>query len=489
MSLDASTPGSGPGERIGRVRILVGDDQPEMLGLMARALGSDYECEFASSAEQARELLAGGSFELAVCNLGSAASPGLGLAGEILRDHPTTATIVLMTGGDDPALARRAFEHGVYGYLVEPFWPGQLLITVMSALRRRRLEGASEAQGRNLADQRQTIIDMAPIGIYAKDTTGHYVVANGKSEELAGVRPGGLIGLTDEDFLPAEELQAAEEGFRRVLTEGVPHTREDTVEIGGVAKSFKTIRFPLLGADGEITAVGGISIEVTAERQAARLRDESSAAQDKAIDELRLSRQETIAGLTKAIGLHDSSTGEHVDRMAAIASLLAAEIGLDPARVELLRAAAPMHDVGKIGIPAGLLRKAGPLSGEERRTMEHHTLLGHEIFASFESELSRTAASIALTHHERFDGSGYPHGLVGEEIPLEGRITAVADVFDALLSDRSYRTALSLEDAVEVMREGRGGQFDPMIVDVLLGHLGEALEIRSSSPALRGGAV
>jgi DNA-binding NtrC family response regulator len=204
MAIDASTSGSEPGHRIGLVRILVTDDQPEMLDLMDRALGGNYECQFASSTEQARELLRGGSFELAVCHLESDGSSGLGLAGEIVRDHPTTATIVLMTGEDDPAVAQRAFAHGVYGYLVEPFWPGQLLITVMSALRRRRLESEAEAHGRNLADQRQTIIDMAPIGIYAKDTTGHYVVANDKAEELAGVTPGGLIGLTDEDFLPPE---------------------------------------------------------------------------------------------------------------------------------------------------------------------------------------------------------------------------------------------------------------------------------------------
>ena len=253
-----------------------------------------------------------------------------------------------------------------------------------------------------------------------------------------------------------------------------------------MAKTFKTIRFPLLGEDGEITAVGGISIEITAEREAAKLRDELSAAQATAIDELRLSRQETIEGLTKAIELHDSSTGEHVDRMAAIAAFLAAGLGLDPDRVELLRAAAPMHDVGKIGIPAELLCKPGPLDAEERKAMELHTLLGHRIFAHFESELSRTAASIALTHHERFDGSGYPHGLVGEEIPLAGRITAVADVFDALLTDRSYRPALSLDDAIEVMSEGRGSQFDPLIVDALLDHLDEALSIRDS-PSVRGG--
>jgi putative two-component system response regulator len=110
--------------------------------------------------------------------------------------------------------------------------------------------------------------------------------------------------------------------------------------------------------------------------------------------------------------------------------------------------------------------------------MKRHTTIGHEILADSESELLRLAASIALTHHEYYDGSGYPRGLVGEEIPLEGRITAIADVFDALLSDRHYRPALTVEETVEVIKEGRGGQFDPRIADILLEHLDEALLLR-----------
>jgi PAS domain S-box-containing protein len=459
-------------------RVLVIDDQTQMLALMNRALSPRYECRLASTVERARELLRDGDFEVAVCNLDPAADSELGIAGEIVRNYPRTATIVLMTGEDDPIAAERAFSEGVYGYLVEPFWPGQLLIAVMSALRRRQLEIEAEAHDQNVADQHQTIIDMAPIGIYAKALDGRYVVANQKAVELAGADPGGLIGLTDEDFLPPEELEAADSNFRAVLEDGAPHEREDTVEISGTQKTFKTIRFPLLGEEGEITAIGGVSIEITAERESLRLRDELAAMQAKAIADLRLSRQETIAGLTQAIELHDSSTGEHISRMAAIASFLAAKLGLGPDQVDLLGAAAPMHDVGKIGVAGEMLRKPGPLSPEERREMEFHTLVGHKIFAGFESELARAAASIALTHHERFDGSGYPRGLAGEEIPIEGRITAVADVFDALLTDRSYRPALPLDDAVAVMREGRGTQFDPAIVDVLLTHLDEAVAIR-----------
>jgi len=458
-------------------RILVTADEAGLEFVVNRALSERYMCEFASSVEQARQRLADGAFDLVLCDVHAGGASAMTLAEEIAGGDLDTA-VVLVAESDDPDLANRAFEAGVYGYVVKPPWPGQLLITVMNALRRRRLEGAERGHSQNLADRRQTIIDMAPIAIYAKDASGRYIVVNAKADELAGLTSGELLGQTDEAFLSPEELTVGSDSDRRVYDERTSHEREDTVEIGGERKTFKTIRFPLLGEQGEVSAVGGVSIDITAEREAIRLRDELAASQLKAIEELRLSRLETIEGLAKAIDLHDSPTAEHVNRMAAIAAFLAASLGLEPDRVELIRAAAPMHDVGKIGTPAEILRKPGPLTVEERAEMERHTIVGHQIFAHFESELSRLAASIALTHHERFDGSGYPHGLAGEEIPLEGRITAVADVFDALLTDRSYRPAMTEEEAVAVIKEGRGTHFDPRVVDALVDHLQEALALR-----------
>jgi PAS domain S-box-containing protein len=458
-------------------RILITDDRPETARVIEAALEERYACEFVSDAEQAREKLAGGGFDLVLCDVQVGGAEAMALVEEIIGDGHGTA-VVLVTEPDDPELAQKIFDSGAHGYLVKPHWPGQLLVTVMNALRRRQLEIAAKEHSQNLADRRQTIIDMAPIAIYAKDVSGLYVVANEKADELAGQQPGELLGLTDGAFLSAEELEVGTDSDRRVFAEGRTHEREDTVEIAGTRKTFKTVRFPLLDENGEVSAVGGVSVEITAEREAIRLRDELAAAQLQAIEELRLSRLETIEGLAKAIDLHDSPTGEHVNRMATIAAFLSARLGLDVGHVELMRAAAPMHDVGKIGTPAELLRKPGPLTAAERIEMQRHTVVGHEIFARFESELSRLAASIALTHHERYDGGGYPQGLVGEEIPLEGRITAVADVFDALLTDRSYRPAMSVEEAVAVIREGRGTHFDPPVVDALLDHLPEALALR-----------
>jgi PAS domain S-box-containing protein len=460
---------------------LVVDDKPEMLKLMGEALGEAFECEFADDIAQAHEKLTRGDFELVICNLDAKGKVGLGLAKEIIETYPDTATVVLMTGDDDPGAARQAFASGVYGYLVEPFLPGQLLITVMSALRRRELEVLARAHSQNLEDKHQKIIDMAPMPIYAKDASHRYVVANAKAEELAGIPPGELLGKSDEAIMPKADADLTALIDSRVIDEGFDYEADEDIVVGGVERRFKTVKFPLLDEAGTINAVGGISVDVTAENEANRLRDELAKSQQTAIDELQLSRQETIEGLARAINLHDASTGDHVDRMAPIAAFLGERLKLDPEHIRLLRAAAPMHDVGKIGVPAEILRKAGPLTAAERAELEKHTLIGHKIFAGFDSRLSKVAASIALTHHERFDGGGYPHGLEGEQIPIEGRITAVADVFDALLSDRAYRKALPLQEAVAIMRAGSGSHFDPDVVRIVLDELERTLALRAES--------
>ena len=462
----------------GLARILVTDDQPEMLRLVDNALGAQYRCDFAGSVSQAHKKLASTPFDLALCDLQMLDGSGLVLAEEITEEHPETA-VVLITDKDDPEVARQAFAlggHGVHGYLVKPFWPGQLLITTMNALRRRELEAFESAHRLNLEERRQTIIDMAPMPVYVKDDAYRYVFANAQADDLAGQERGQLLGKTDEAIMTPEALAHTRALDRRILAEGTTYAAEETLGIGGVERTFQTIKFPLLDEDGRATAVCGISTDITAQREALMLRDELAAAQQDAIDELQVSRQETIERLTKAIELHDLSTGKHVDQMAKVAALLGTHLGLDAEQVQLLQLAAPMHDVGKIATPSEILCKPSPLTPAEREEMNRHATVGHEILADSKSDLLRLAAAIALTHHERYDGSGYPRGLAGTEIPLEGRITAVADVFDALLSDRPYRPALTLEKTVEILKEG--GQFDPQIVDCLLEHLDEALSLR-----------
>jgi putative nucleotidyltransferase with HDIG domain len=188
--------------------------------------------------------------------------------------------------------------------------------------------------------------------------------------------------------------------------------------------------------------------------------------------------QETAERLAGAIEMHDPEIDRHLIRMASTAALLGAKLGFDADRVALLRAAAPMHDIGKIATPDGVLYKQGELTPSERERMEAHTTVGHQILANCRSDLLKMAATIALTHHERFDGSGYPQGLRKEEIPITGRIATVADVLDALLSDRPYRPAVSAKEAAKLIASQRSTHFDPDLVDALLDNFDDALALR-----------
>jgi putative two-component system response regulator len=206
---------------------------------------------------------------------------------------------------------------------------------------------------------------------------------------------------------------------------------------------------------------------------------EAIARLEKAEKDLRLSREETIQRLSIAAEFRDDETAQHIQRMSRYCALLARKAGEDSERCDLIRVASLMHDVGKIGIPDQILLKPGPLTPEERTIMQQHSEIGYRILAGSQSELLRRAAEIAWTHHERIDGSGYPSGITGSEIPLEGRIAAIADVFDALTSDRVYKKAFPLGRAIEIMREARNAHFDPKLLDLFLDSMDEALAIRA----------
>ena len=211
-------------------------------------------------------------------------------------------------------------------------------------------------------------------------------------------------------------------------------------------------------------------LEEKVDRRTAQLRD--------ALQLLKDSSLEMIYRLSRAAEFRDEDTGDHLKRMSQYSAAIAARMGLDDDTVEAILYASPMHDVGKIGIPDRILLKDGALDDEEWRIMKKHTVIGARILEGSHARFIHLAETIALSHHEKWDGSGYPQGLKGEAIPLPGRIVAVADVFDALTSDRSYKKAYPVETALKIVREGRGSHFDPAVVDVFFNILDEILEIK-----------
>lgn len=178
--------------------------------------------------------------------------------------------------------------------------------------------------------------------------------------------------------------------------------------------------------------------------------------------------RETLSRLARAIEYRDTGTSAYLERMSRVAGLVAEELGMFEDEVRMIEMSAPLHDIGKIAIPDAILMKAGPLTAEETAVMRRHPRIGHELLSGSQNRFIQAGALIALRHHERFDGSGYPDGLVGEDIPLEARIVAIADVFDALISPRPYKLAWDIEAALGYLYAQRGRLFDPRCVDALI---------------------
>ncbi|MEM0514332.1 MULTISPECIES: two-component system response regulator [Pseudoalteromonas] len=195
-------------------------------------------------------------------------------------------------------------------------------------------------------------------------------------------------------------------------------------------------------------------------------------------DLLKSAQLELIQRLSHAAEYKDNETGQHIIRMSRYCHIIALAYGMNEQQAESLLLAAPMHDIGKIGIPDNILLKPGKLDDEEYQYMKAHATIGADILAGSSSALVQLAHRLALEHHERYDGKGYPNGLKGEEISIEGRICSIADVFDALTSRRPYKEPWPVEQAIELMREEKGKHFDPELVDVFISQLDKILAVK-----------
>jgi putative two-component system response regulator len=307
-----------------------------------------------------------------------------------------------------------------------------------------------------------------------------------RGEELAGriwasgksVWVGQLGRLTDSP----REAAAVAAGLRTA----VGHPLRAGGQIVGVVEFFsrhETAEDPEMLALG-LALVGRLSDALARHRAQDALRDANQAleirvrertiALQRAVASLDASQIETVRRLSRALEFRDEDTGAHTARISALAARIARSAGLDAERWGLIERASPLHDVGKVAIPDSVLLKPGSLTPAERSIVETHAEIGHRLLHGSDSAVLQLAATIALTHHEHYDGGGYPRGLAGEGIPIEGRIVAIADVFDALTSDRVYRPAMTIDQAIVIMRNGRGTHFDPVLLDHFLNHLPDA---------------
>jgi putative two-component system response regulator len=216
--------------------------------------------------------------------------------------------------------------------------------------------------------------------------------------------------------------------------------------------------------------------------QERRYRHEAQSAHRKLVsahEALQSSYLDTIHRLVLATEYKDEDTGDHIIRISRFCTLLARQLGLPEKKVQNIGYAAPMHDIGKIGIPDQILLKPGKLTAREFEVMKTHTTIGGRILANSNSEIIRCAQEIAVTHHERWDGTGYPQGLRGDRIPLTGRIVALADTFDALTNKRPYKSAYPLDLALKIMRKENGTHFDPELLELFMENIDSIVAIKT----------
>ncbi len=195
--------------------------------------------------------------------------------------------------------------------------------------------------------------------------------------------------------------------------------------------------------------------------------------------ELKESYLDTIFRLSVAAEYKDDDTAAHINRMSRYSAIIAEGLGLSTADVESIRYASPMHDIGKLGVPDAILTKPAKLTPDEFKEIQKHTIFGAKILENAKAELLQVSEKIAFTHHEKWDGTGYPRGLAGEAIPLSGRIVAMADVFDALTTKRCYKPAFSVEQSLDIIKQGAGSHFDPKVTQAFLGNLDKILAVKA----------
>lgn len=298
---------------------------------------------------------------------------------------------------------------------------------------------------------------------------------------------GSCLNIRDAESLPAEAAYRFDDSFDK-STGFQTHSMlvlpllEPSGDINGVIQLINA-------RDTESAEV--VSFEPAIESLCRSLASQAGVAlrNAKLTKDLEQSYQETVYRLARAAEYRDADTGQHVRRVSLYARELALAVGLSEQEAHLLMLASPMHDVGKVAVPDAILQKAGPLTDEEWLQMKRHTVLGGEILEGSDVPLLQLSRVIALTHHERWDGQGYPEGLRGEEIPLAGRIIAVVDVFDALTSERCYKEPMALERACGLLRREAGAHFDASIVDSFFGIFDTITQIRDRFPDRAGAAA
>lgn len=466
-----------------KYRLLVVDDEEYISSIVSEALSSneDYEIVSFSDPQKALDYLEKNQVDLVLTDLIMGDKNGVDVMEKALTSHPD-CIVILMTAFPTVNNAISVLKRGAYDYLIKPFKLETMKNAVKRGLEHQQLTREnlhlkeqlalykfSEAMSStssldsilNLAaDTARSVIGVAAISILVRDRA-----ANVPVQYLLKGKPTGKEGT---EFLKGNHKICIE-----VLEDG--EARFEKREIKGKQTKIQSlISHPLISGgkgigllnvvhedkfmpirQGQLHLLSIISAKIASAIETNRL-----------YEHLQSSYLKAIKALANAIEARDRYTRGHTERVTILADLLATRLNWSEEKRAELKMGCTLHDIGKIGIPDAILNKPGRLTSQEREKIESHTLLGARIIEGI--DYLKPALPYVLYHHEKYDGTGYPHHLAGEEIPIEGRVLAAVDTFDAIVSDRPYRKGVPFERAIAELEKFKGIQFDPIIVDVLI---------------------
>lgn len=428
-----------------------------------------------STSDEAMEIIKNSSFDMLITDINLPNANGLDLASEIKKKNPFIPIIIISACSDYEALSR-AIEIGVDGYILKPISGTKFINKILQVIEKIRFIKKSR-YNENLLLAYKEAIDRSSI-VSKTNLKGKITYVNDSFCVISGYTQEELIGephnIVRHPDMPAMVFQEMWETIQaKKPWQGIIKNRKKD----GSAYYVKSLVNPILTVDGEIEEYIAIRDDISELEMYKQNLEEKLQESTKEIVETQKEIIYTISTIGEKRSLE---TGLHVRRVAHYSFLLAKLYGLSDKEAELIKLASPMHDIGKIGIPDSVLNKPGPLDEQEWVIIKEHSAIGYEMLKHSKREILQAAAIIAYQHHERYDGLGYPQGLKGEEIHIFGRISALADVYDALGNDRVYKKKWGLEQILELFKEERGKQFDPTLIDLFLAHTKEFEKMKAS---------
>ncbi len=450
--------------------ILIIDDNPKNIQLAANVLKTTelFNIFFATSGEAGIQQLEKKEYALILLDINMPGLNGYETA-DIIKQNPKTSNIpiVFLSANANQESINKGFEHGGQDYITKPFQKLELIHRVKThvELYMAKKELQSEVdESQVLLKQYKEAIDISSL-VSKTDLSGTITYVNEPFCIISQYSKEELLGKSHRIVRhPDMPKEVFIDMWKTITQKNIwKGTLQNRAKDGSSYFVEATI-IPIMNHHNEVIEYISVRTDITKQMEA----------KEKIIS----SQKEILLTLGEMGELRSKETGDHVNRVALYSELLAKHYGLDDKEVKMLKMASPMHDIGKIAISDSILLKPEKLSDEEFEEMKRHSTIGYDIFKKSSHRLLQIAATISHEHHEKWDGTGYPRGLKGKEISVCGRITAVADVFDALSHDRVYKKAWSLEEVVRFMKEESGKSFEPRLVDILVENIIDIVNIK-----------